>query len=100
MRSMHDIQVDSISPASVAIGQTTAVTVTVARFVSGAIPGMSGGVKLKNVVFLDEQTITFDVEVPADAQPGQVDLAVTLMGDGPGVDAGDLDVCIDCETLF
>jgi Tol biopolymer transport system component len=100
MRSMHDIQVDSISPASVAIGQTTAVTVTGARFVSGAIPGMSGGVKLKNVVFLDEQTITFDVEVPADAQPGQVDLAVTLMGDGPGVDAGVLEVCIDCVTLF
>lgn len=100
MRSMHDIEVDTISPASLPIGKTTSMTVTGARFVAGAIPGISGGVKLRNIVFVDEQTITFDAEVPADAQPGESDLVVTLMGNGPGADAGVLNVCIDCVTLF
>lgn len=100
IRSMHDIAIDTISPDRLAIGETTTVTLTGARFVSGVMPGINGGVKLRNIVFVDEQTITFDVEVPADVQPGQADLLVTLAGDGPGAAAGVLNVCLDCMTLF
>lgn len=98
LRAVPQISVTSVIPSHLPIGSTTSVTVTGTDFLNGARPLL--GAWIRNVVIVDENTITMDVTVPAYMPSGARTIMVSLNGTGPGALSGASGICHDCVTFF
>lgn len=98
VQALPTMSFSSVSPQQLAIGGTTAVTLTGSNFT----PGMSlfFNATASNVVVVNETTITADVSVPANATPGAKNVSVGRYGTGPGLITGVAAFCLNCVTLF
>jgi hypothetical protein len=93
------IALDAITPDLLPIGTTSAITISGSNFPPGTVLKVAS-TQVSNVVIVDENTMTADVSVPADAASGPVGVSVYLFGTGAGDGTGTLDACPDCVTLF
>jgi hypothetical protein len=99
IKAIPPISVTSLSPTNLPVGATTNVTISGTNFLWGAIPVFIGA-QTGNIVIEDENTITVDVIVPADATPGALDVAVGLPGTGAGGLTGVAGTCKGCATFL
>lgn len=98
MRAIPELTVTSVIPQNLAIGATTAVTITGSNFLPGAAPFVQDAQK-SNVVIVNENTITMDVTIPASTSAGARHIGVNLFGTGPGLLTGSSQACLNCVTF-
>jgi len=98
IRAIPAVAVTSVVPQRLSRGTTTAVTVTGANFLPGAVLDL-GDAQASNVVIVDENIITADATVPAGTPAGGQNVSVSLAGTGPGPDTGTVGSCTGCAKI-
>ena len=98
IRSIPNPTITSVIPDHLPIGATTSVEIKGSDFLEGATPAFGGGI-ISNVVIVDENTLTFDVEIPGNRSAGARNLMVNLFGRGPGPISGSAAICENCITF-
>ncbi|GAB5451655.1 MAG: hypothetical protein Hals2KO_19830 [Halioglobus sp.] len=99
IRAVGDMSVTSVSPSLLAIGSTTSVTITGTNFLPGTAPWLPG-LWVRNIVRVNETTLTADITVPNNLSPASFNVGVFLLGTGAGQLTGLMASCDDCLTIF
>lgn len=99
LKAIPQLSITSVTPGTLSIGATTAVTISGANFLVGTVLKING-VQLDNIEVVDENTITVDVTVADGTSPGEKNVMVMLFGTGPGQYTGASAMCPSCVELF
>ena len=99
IRALPELAVTSVVPNMLPIGATTSVTISGENFLPGARVYVGGGTST-NIVVVDENTITVDVTVQANASAGAKNVGISVFGTGAGIATGAAGFCLGCVTLF
>lgn len=94
IRALPQLAISSIEPNTLPVGATTPVTITGSNFLPETFLVLDA--QVSNIVIVDEQTITADISVPANAAAGAYNLNVYLQGTGPGLARGAAAHCEGC----
>jgi len=98
IRTTLNPDVSLVTPSMLQIGSTTSVTITGSGFTQNAFPVLNADVK--NVVFVDANTITADITVRGGSAPGAENITMTIAGSAAGPLSGAAALCADCVTFF
>jgi Tol biopolymer transport system component len=98
VRALVIPEITQVSPATVARGVPTTITVTGRNFLPGA-RAMVAGTYASSVTVNNENSITLQVTLPANTTLGKADLFVNNLGTGQGADSGTVGKCGQCVTV-
>ena len=100
VRAFPSPTVTSSTPASVARGATTVVTLHGdALLPSSVVAVYGGGVAVNSVTWISDQELQVSITVAPDAPTGGHSYALVLPGTGPGLNAGAAAACLNCLTV-